>query len=215
MLARVLFARAFDMDYFTIKNVATASFKEKKSEFIGNITHCESNDGAIEFIEKIRGNHRKAAHNPYAYILKNGNISRYSDDGEPQGTAGAPIIDALAKNKLTDVCCVVTRYFGGILLGGGGLIRAYSQGAVLALQSAGLAHMRECVKYNVKLAYNEYGKLKFFSRSEDFRIIAERFTEIAEIDLITVDCAFEKKVTELTNGKAVITEIGKGYFEFA
>ena len=109
-------------DYDTVGGYAEASFIEKKSEFIGYITHAESDEEAVAFINEIRGRHRKATHNVYAYILRNGSITRYSDDGEPQGTAGVPVFEVLRKEGLTDVCCVVTRYFGGILLGGGGLV---------------------------------------------------------------------------------------------
>ena len=109
-----------DKGYSTINGRAEASFTERRSEFIGYIAHVETNDEAVDFIGEIRAMHRKATHNVYAYILRDGCTSRYSDDGEPQGTAGVPVLDVLMKEGLTDVCCVVTRYFGGILLGGGG-----------------------------------------------------------------------------------------------
>ena len=107
------------MNYFTISANAKASFIEKRSEFIGYIAPVRTNDEAVAFINSIKAEHRKAKHNVYAYILREDNISRYSDDGEPQGTAGVPVLDVLKKRDLTDVCVVVTRYFGGILLGGG------------------------------------------------------------------------------------------------
>ena len=119
------------MKYITVKSPAESSYTEKRSEFIGHISPAETNEDAINFINHIKENNRKARHNVYAYILRDGNISRYSDDGEPQGTAGIPVLEVLRKNNLTDVCCVVTRYFGGILLGGGGLVRAYSHSTAL------------------------------------------------------------------------------------
>ena len=106
------------MNYFTISANAKASFIEKRSEFIGCIAPVKTNDEAVAFINSVKAEHRKAKHNVYAYILREDNISRYSDDGEPQGTAGVPVLDVLQKRGLTDVCMVVTRYFGGILLGG-------------------------------------------------------------------------------------------------
>ena len=105
------------MGYITIYDKAEASFIEKKSEFIGYISPVKTNDEAVDFINSIKARHRKATHNVYAYILRDGNITRYSDDGEPQGTAGVPVLDVLQKEGLTDICVVVTRYFGGIMLG--------------------------------------------------------------------------------------------------
>ena len=106
-------------EYTTVRGRAEAGFVEKKSEFIGQICHVDDPDEAVAFIELIRSKHRKARHNVYAYITREGNTTRYSDDGEPQGTGGTPVLDVLLKEGLTDVSVVVTRYFGGILLGGG------------------------------------------------------------------------------------------------
>lgn len=105
-----------------------ARFIEKKSEFIGYLCPVQTEEQAVAFIEEIRAMHRKATHNCYAYILRENNAARHSDDGEPGGTAGVPIYEVLRKEGLTDVCCVVTRYFGGVLLGAGGLVRAYTKG---------------------------------------------------------------------------------------
>ena len=101
------------MEYRTIAAPVSASFVEKKSEFIAQLFPARTQEEAVEAIEEVRKQHRRARHNVYAYLLRDGNASRYSDDGEPQGTAGMPILDVLQKNGLTDVCCVVTRYFGG------------------------------------------------------------------------------------------------------
>ena len=100
-------------EYRTIAAPATASFVEKKSEFIAYLAPVRTAEEAVSVIETVRKNHRRARHNVYAYLLREGNASRYSDDGEPQGTAGMPVLDVLQKKKLTDICCVVTRYFGG------------------------------------------------------------------------------------------------------
>ena len=129
------------MNYFTVSQPAEDSFIEKRSEFIGYIAPVATNEQAVDFINQIRAKHRKAKHNVYAYILRQDNISRYSDDGEPQGTAGMPVLEVLKKRGLTDVCVVVTRYFGGILLGGGGLVRAYSHAASLACDAADNAYV--------------------------------------------------------------------------
>ena len=131
------------MNYTTIKGFATNSFIEKKSEFIGYNTPVKTNQEAVDFINEIKSQNRKAKHNVYAYILRDNNITRYSDDGEPQGTAGMPVLDVLQKENLTDVCVVVTRYFGGILLGGGGLVRAYSHACKLADDASVKMEMHE------------------------------------------------------------------------
>ena len=117
------------MEYKTIARRCEARFIEKKSEFIGYLCPVQTEEQAVAFIEEIRAMHRKATHNCYAYILRENNAARHSDDGEPGGTAGVPIYEVLRKEGLTDVCCVVTRYFGGVLLGAGGLVRAYTKGA--------------------------------------------------------------------------------------
>ncbi len=131
------------MSYKTVKAFASASFIEKKSEFIGYISPVRTNDEAVAFINSIKAENRKARHNVYAYILRDSNITRYSDDGEPQGTGGVPVLEVLQKEGLYDVCVVVTRYFGGILLGTGGLTRAYSKGCKLAIEAAQIMQMHK------------------------------------------------------------------------
>ena len=122
-------------EYTTILDRAEDEFVERKSRFIGAIAPVETEEEALDFIAQIKHQHRDATHNTYAYVLKNG-VKRYSDDGEPQGTAGVPMLDCLEKEGLVDVAVVVTRYFGGILLGAGGLVRAYSHGAKIAVDAA-------------------------------------------------------------------------------
>lgn len=116
-------------------------FEEKHSKFIGRLWRVESADEATAKIKEMRDTHWDATHNCWAYLVREGNLMRYSDDGEPQGTAGQPILEVLRHRGLTNVCCVVTRYFGGILLGTGGLVRAYTQGAQLAVAAAGVMRM--------------------------------------------------------------------------
>ncbi len=135
-------------------------FVERKSEFIGYIWNVQTEDEAKEKIAQMRVKHRDATHNTYAYIIKEGNIMRYSDDGEPQGTAGMPILEVLRREGVTDVCCVVTRYFGGILLGAGGLVRAYAKGAKIALDSAGIAQMDSFSVLMISLPYNLQGAVQ-------------------------------------------------------
>ncbi len=163
------------MNYKTIEGRAEDRFIEKKSEFIGYIKHTETEQEALDFIAEIRAMHRKATHNCYAYILRDNNLSRHSDDGEPGGTAGVPIYEVLRKEGLTDVTCVVTRYFGGVLLGAGGLVRAYTKGAKIACDAARTLDMRAAARLILSLAYTFYGKIGKTLGSYDVRVENEDF----------------------------------------
>ena len=145
--------------YRTVALETADEFTEKRSRFIGYIKPVTTEEEAISFIQSIKQKHWDARHNVYAYRLRTGQIQRYSDDGEPQGTAGIPTLDVLVKNDLTDVVVVVTRYFGGILLGGGGLVRAYSHAAHLAVEKAGIVTMEMCRLCVLSCDYNQYGKI--------------------------------------------------------
>ena len=149
-------------DYFTIKSYATASFIEKKSEFIGDIKPVTTPEEAVNFINEIKNMHKNARHYCYVYILRNDSVLRYSDDGEPQGKAAMPMLEVLKSNGLTDVCLVVTRYFGGILLGGGGLARAYSNGAAIAVNASEIVRMVLCKSITLLCSYSMYDKLSFY-----------------------------------------------------
>ena len=117
-----------EKDYFVpFADYGEDKFEEKRSKFTGRLWHVETAEEAVAKIKEMRETYWDATHNCYAYILREGNVMRYSDDGEPQGTAGMPILEVLRHENLTDCVCVVTRYFGGILLGTGGLVRAYTQ----------------------------------------------------------------------------------------
>ena len=146
-------------DYKTIECEACDAFIVKKSRFIGYSKPVQTADEAIEFINKIKAKHWDATHNVYAYCLRDGQIRRYSDDGEPQGTAGIPVLDVLLKEGLTDVVVVATRYFGGIMLGAGGLVRAYSHTAKIAVEAGGIITMSLCKLAFVTCDYNYYGRL--------------------------------------------------------
>ena len=127
------------MSYITIRNSGEDRFEEKKSEFIGYAKRVENEEDAKAFVSEIKNLHKQATHNCFAYIIgENMNIQRYSDDGEPQGTAGIPILEVMKKSNVTDCAIVVTRYYGGVLLGTGGLNRAYTKGASIAIRAAGI-----------------------------------------------------------------------------
>lgn len=146
-------------DYKTVQNEAHDVFVEKRSKFIGYCKPVTTEQEAVDFINSKRSEHWDATHNVFAYSLREGNIKRYSDDGEPSGTAGMPVLDVITKNDIYDVCIVVTRYFGGVLLGTGGLVRAYSHGAKLALEAGKVILMQSCLMCDVKCTYNQYGKV--------------------------------------------------------
>lgn len=146
-------------DYRTIEQESSDEFVVKKSRFIGYIKPVTTAEQATDFINQIKSKHWDATHNVYAYILRDGQIRRYSDDGEPQGTAGIPVLDVLLKENLTDCVVVVTRYFGGIMLGAGGLVRAYSHGAKIAVDAGGVITMSLCKIGKITADYNFYGRL--------------------------------------------------------
>lgn len=145
--------------YTTIRHESSAEFEEKRSLFIGYAKPLKSEDEATEFIKQIKAKHSDATHNVFGYTMKNGIIARYSDDGEPQGTAGMPVLDVIRKSGVDDACIVVTRYFGGTLLGAGGLVRAYSQAAKIALEAAEIVTFEPYTELSVALSYSDYQKI--------------------------------------------------------
>ena len=146
-------------EYLIPTREAEATFVEKRSEFIGHVWPVETEEEARAHIEASKKKYHDARHNCWCYIVKDGPV-RYSDDGEPQGTAGQPMLGVFQKEGVTNVCCVVTRYFGGILLGAGGLVRAYTQGAKDALDAAGISVVRRWVELAVDCPYNFFERVK-------------------------------------------------------
>lgn len=206
------------MEYKTIARRCEARFIEKKSEFIGYLCPVQTEEQAVAFIEEIRAMHRKATHNCYAYILRENNTARHSDDGEPGGTAGVPIYEVLRREGLTDVCCVVTRYFGGILLGAGGLVRAYTKGAKDAVDAAQIKCMAAAVKLLVTVDYGLYGRLAQIFAEYDARVDEEKFADNVQITLHIREenaGALTYKLVDSCNGNISVEEIEKLNFDFA
>ena len=206
------------MNYTTIRDFAKDSFIEKKSEFIGYISPVKTNDEATNFINKIKSENRKATHNVYAYILRDNNITRYSDDGEPQGTAGMPVLDVLLKESLTDICVVITRYFGGILLGGGGLVRAYSHACKLAVDAAVKMEMHECFEVTLKFDYSLYGKIEYSLPEFEIKMLSDEFSDNVTLNLLVKKDIYQKleeKLFDITNGKISICKSELKYGDFA
>ncbi|MBQ7322091.1 MAG: YigZ family protein [Clostridia bacterium] len=145
--------------FTTVEREGVAEFEERKSVFIGHCIRVSSEEEANAYVKQMKKRYADARHNVWAYLLRGGIVARYSDDGEPQGTAGVPILDVLRKSGAEDVCMVVTRYFGGILLGAGGLVRAYSHTASLALAEAHIVTYERYDEIEVRCSYSDYQKL--------------------------------------------------------
>lgn len=198
------------MSYVTIRDFGEDKFLEKKSEFIGYAKRCETEEEAKAFVAEIKNMHKQARHNCFAYIIgENMGIQRYSDDGEPQGTAGIPILEVMKKSNITDCAVVVTRYFGGILLGAGGLTRAYTKGASIALKAAGIVEKVKGIRLLLSMDYDMLGKIQYKCNENNWHIEEVEYTDkvvvhiLAEIELSKI---IEKTVIEISNGKIIISK---------
>ncbi len=201
-------------EYKTIEFERNDEFVEKKSKFIGYVKPVKSVDEATDFINKIKSKHWDATHNVYAYILRENNIQRYSDDGEPSGTAGVPVLDVLLKNGVVDVCVVVTRYFGGTLLGAGGLVRAYSHGSKIALDSGNIITMAPCKILSVCIDYSFYERLNIllneFGANIENTEYAEKINVIFSIKA-DKELHFNEKLIDISNGLYTTVLIGEKF----
>lgn len=146
-------------EYYIPSGSSETEFTEKRSRFIGRVWPVDSEEQARALIEATKKQHYDARHNCWCYIIKDGPV-RYSDDGEPQGTAGQPMLNVFQREGVENVCCVVTRYFGGILLGAGGLVRAYTQSAKDALDAAGISVVRRWVAMEVPCSYSQFESMR-------------------------------------------------------
>ena len=193
-------------EYVTIYAPAEDEFVERKSRFIGAIAPVQTEEEAQAWIAQVRQQHRDATHNTYAYILRNG-IKRYSDDGEPQGTAGVPMLDCIEKEGLVDVAVVVTRYFGGILLGTGGLVRAYTDATKAAIEAADVVTVSVCVDIILEVPYSLYEQLCRIAEAAGAKLAESDFAENVLLPLRMLDGTqppFLEKLTELTRGQSEI-----------
>lgn len=200
--------------YITLEKEASASFVEKKSEFIGYACPCKTEQEALDFIAKIRKKHADAKHNVYAYQIKENNIARFTDDGEPQGTAGMPVLDIIKKTGFTDACIVVTRYFGGILLGTGGLVRAYSHAAKLAAEAAHVITYERFLTCEVICDYTDYDKIR--ASYQGIGLMVDGVDFAADVtQRIAVRApeyeGFCASLVELTNGAVLIETVGERF----
>ena len=181
-----------------------AEYVEKRSRFIGRVWQVSSEEEARRRIEETRKQRYDARHHCWCYILREGNVMRYSDDGEPQGTAGQPMLNVFLREEVTNVCCVVTRYFGGILLGAGGLTRAYGGTAKLALNAAGISRMRLWATLAVPCTYSLYERVKLLVEGEGGLISGTDFgADVVLTVLLPAErtAALQEKLTELSAGQ--------------
>lgn len=195
--------------YYTVKGYGENEIEIERSRFIAHVARAETADEALDFIQKIKKKHSNATHNCSAYLIgENDQIQKANDDGEPSGTAGVPILEVLKKKKLKDTVVVITRYFGGIKLGAGGLIRAYGRATSEGLQATGIVERKLVTVMKTKIDYTLLGKVENELRSSIYTL-----KEIQYLDTVTVETfveenqtgAFTDWMTELTNGAGEIT----------
>lgn len=207
-----------ESQYKTLKVYGSGDFLIKKSRFIGHGCPVQTEQEALDFLRCVRDQHRDASHNCYAYVIgRNAGIMRYSDDGEPSGTAGMPIIEVIRARGVVDCCVVVTRYFGGVLLGAGGLTRAYARGAGVALDAAQVVVMEHCVRFWVGMDYALWGQMEYYLR--DAPTIKENVDFAATVTATLVtrvrdSNAVYARIASLTEGRAELLELERFYFGF-
>ncbi len=201
-------------DYKTIRQSASAEFIEKKSRFIATVRPVSTEAEALKLIEDMKGRYSDASHNVYAYIISENNICRYSDAGEPSGTAGLPVLDVLRKENLTDVAIVVTRYFGGILLGGGGLVRAYSASAKKGIDAGMIITKTLCNVIKIQSDYTTFGKVQYETVDMGYTIkdiVYEADVTIYVYCKSDLTNSYIKRINDITNARVKIEIAGEEY----
>jgi len=204
------------MVYKTVYGEGRAEYVEKKSRFIASVKQVTTEEEAILFVNEVKAKYRDARHNVYAYVVAENNISRFTDDGEPSGTAGAPVLDVLLKEGLTDTAIVVTRYFGGTLLGTGGLVRAYGKTAKDGILNAKICEKIYCHELSIRIPYDLHGKIKYIVDNGDY---IEGATEYGADVEMTVFVKFDlldnflKEINDATNASVVPQIVGEMYID--
>lgn len=200
--------------YKTIHHRSKFEFEDRKSVFIGEALPVTDESEAISFLESVKKRYPDARHHVYAYVIRDNSIMRFSDDGEPQGTAGIPILDIIRKRGLTDIAVVVTRYFGGTLLGTGGLVRAYSASAQGAIEEAQIITYDLYTEVSMSASYSDFQKLSTLFADFEFRTEDTIFGADVEIlgRVLSKNVgAFERKLIEITSGRAKIDILGENF----
>ena len=187
-------------------------FTEKRSRFITNLWRVETEAEARAKLEEVRKRHYDARHHCWCYLIREGGVVRYSDDGEPQGTAGQPMLSVFQKEGVTNVCCVVTRYFGGVLLGAGGLVRAYTQSAKDALDAAGVSAMSRWVELSVECPYAFLERVKLACAALGGSVGEIEYAAAVTVRALLPEAAaeaFQRRITELSAGEFSAAELGR------
>lgn len=193
---------------------AVSELVEKRSRFIGQLFCVESEEQARQCIERMKKKHYDARHNCWCYRIREDGVERYSDDGEPQGTAGQPMLNVFQREEIWNVCCVVTRYFGGVLLGAGGLVRAYTQAAKDSLDAAGISVVRRWVEMTVECPYHLFERMKLEVENTGGVLGEVEYTDKVRLcALLPEDCTkqFAARVTELTAGSCTACVEGEAF----
>lgn len=202
--------------YKIVYENGTGEVIEKKSRFIGNIYKVKSEEEITAYINEAKKKYWDARHNCYAYVLgENDELKRCSDDGEPSGTAGKPMLDIITANELHNCLVIVTRYFGGTLLGTGGLVRAYQSAVNEAINNAIIIERKNGRKLEVRMDYNGFGKVQYIVNQMGFHIIDTQYSESVEACIVIPDeevNEFKDKVIEATAGNVIINDIGMQHF---
>lgn len=200
--------------YFSVERDAENEIVIERSRFITYVQYVETEEGARAFIEEIRKKHSLATHNCYAFVVNKGAIKRFSDDGEPSGTAGVPILDAIVQANLVDTCVVVTRYFGGVKLGAGGLVRAYSKSASEGIKVSGIVEHALSAIFKLKVSYDRFSKILSVIQNDYSKTLKTEYFEQVEITFATLK-TYEKTVlenlSESLSGSVDIEKLGYEY----
>ena len=199
-------------NYITATERSVAEYTEKRSKFIATLCPCETEEEAMAFIEEMRSKYWDARHNVFAYTVNKGASSRFSDDGEPHGTAGKPILDVIQGSGVKDIAIVVTRYFGGVLLGTGGLVRAYSKSAKDAIACVPLAQMTPCTVFSTSCEYTDHQRLVSLIESSGGNIENSEYTDKVTLTYYFKDTeveAFLPKLSEAFSARITAKECEK------
>ena len=189
-------------EYISVRETAETELEIKRSVFIGNVSPVTSAEEAEEFIRKVRARHEDARHVAFAYVLRSGGVSKYSDDGEPQGTAGMPMLEILKKNGLCDTAVTVTRYFGGILLGASGLVRAYGNACAMAIEKGGICKYGLFTKLKLNASFKDYPKAEYELRRIGARLDAPIFSGEVEVTFYIEKDKADSVISRLANMSA-------------
>lgn len=196
--------------YKTIKNSSFAEFTEKKSRFLTYASHVSSTDEASLFLKNIRDKHWDASHNVYAYLLRNNQIKKFSDDGEPHGSAGIHILNVITRSQLMDIIVVVTRYFGGTLLGTGGLVRAYTSATQLALKNAIIIPIYLCQIFSLSFDYSLYSLILRIISQYQHKILDTTYNNAVSIKVAVNHIFYDKisaELLDISNGNLKIINL--------